>query len=54
MFFGGDEPDEVLVLPAGTDASDLEDKDTVVLEEVVHLGEELGVAANTDVLVFPH
>ena len=43
-------PDEVLVLPVGTDTSDLEDEDAVVVEEVVHLAEESGVATDTNVL----
>ena len=45
-----DAPDEVLVLPRGADASDLEDKDAVVLEEVVDLSHERGVVADSDVL----
>ena len=47
---GGYEPDEVFVLPGGTDASDLENKDTVVVQEVVDLPEEGAIAADTDVL----
>lgn len=33
-------PDEVLELPHGTDAGDLEDEDTIVVEEIVDLLEE--------------
>lgn len=43
-------PDEVLELPWGTDAGDLEDKNAIVIEEIIDLAEELGVAADTDVL----
>ena len=43
-------PDEVFVLPRRTDAGDLEDKETIVLEQVVHLAKEGAVAANADVL----
>lgn len=43
-------PDEVLVLPVRADTSNLEDKDTIVVEEVVHLAEEGLVATDADVL----
>lgn len=43
-------PDEVLVLPGGAETGDLEDEDTVVVEEVIHLAEEGAVAADADVL----
>lgn len=33
-------PDEVFVLPGGSDTSDLEDKDTVVFEKIIHLTHE--------------
>jgi hypothetical protein len=43
-------PVEVLELPVGPDTRDLEDEQAVVVEQVVHLAEELSVAADTDVL----
>jgi len=43
-------PDEILILPRWTDTSNLEDKDTIVVQKVVDLGKELGVATDTDVL----
>ncbi len=43
-------PDEVLVLPGGTETGDLEDEDAVVVEEVVDLTEVRAVAADADVL----
>ena len=50
VFVHEEAPNEILILPWGTDAGDLEHKDAVVLEEVVHLAEECTVTANTDVL----
>ena len=43
-------PDEILVLPVGTNASDLEDKDAIVVEKVIDLPEERLVPANSNVL----
>lgn len=43
-------PVEVLELPVGPDARNLEHEQAVVVEQVVHLAEELSVAADTDVL----
>ena len=37
-------------MPVWPDAGDLEDKDTIVVEEVIHLTQERAVAANADVL----
>ena len=43
-------PDEVLELPHGSDTSDLEDKGTIVVQEVVNLLEERAVLSDTNVL----
>lgn len=43
-------PDQILVLPALAQTSDLEKEDTVVVQHVVHLLEESTKVANTDVL----
>ena len=43
-------PNEILILPRGTDTGDLENEDAVVVEEVIHLTQERAVAANADVL----
>lgn len=43
-------PDEVLVLPRGTNAGDLEDEDAVVVEEVVDVAQERVVPPDADVL----
>ena len=43
-------PNEVLVLPDGADTSNLEEKDTIVVEEVVNLAQELTIAPDTDML----
>jgi len=43
-------PNEVLVLPGGTDTSDLEDKNTVVVEKVIHLTHECTVTPDSDML----
>ena len=43
-------PDEILILPMGTNTSDLEDEDAIVIEEVVDLPEERLVPADSDVL----
>lgn len=45
-----DTPDEILVLPSRSQASDLEDKDTVIVKQIVELLHEGLVAADTDVL----
>lgn len=45
-------PDEILVLPDGADTSDLEDEDTIVVEEIIDLTQELTIATDTD--VFSH
>ena len=37
-------------MPRGTEAGDLEDEDTVVVEEVVHLTEEGAVATDANML----
>jgi len=42
-------PNKVLILPSRTNASDLKDEDAVVIEQVVHLLHESGVAANANV-----
>jgi hypothetical protein len=47
-----DIPDEVLELPPLPQPSNLEDKQTVVGQQLVHLCEECRVATNTDVLQF--
>jgi hypothetical protein len=43
-------PNQIFILPAGPDSSDLEHKDTIVIEEVIDLAEELRVATDTDML----
>ena len=43
-------PDEILVLPLGTDTGDLEDQSTIIFQEIVDLAEELTIAADTDML----
>jgi hypothetical protein len=43
-------PDEILILPRGTEASNLKDEDTIVIEEVIDLAHERVVATNTDML----
>lgn len=43
-------PNQILILPTRPDAGYLEDKNPIVVEEVVHLAEEESVAADTDVL----
>jgi hypothetical protein len=43
-------PDEVLVLPGGTNTGDLVDNDTIVVQQVVQLAQPFRVAADTDVL----
>lgn len=45
-----DKPDEILELPVGTNASNLEDENTIIVQEVVDLTQERLVATNTDVL----
>jgi len=45
-----DEPNEILVLPAGSESGDLQEKDAIVLQKIIDLGQELRVAADTDVL----
>jgi len=45
-----DEPNEILVLPAGSESGDLQEKDAIVLQKVIDLGQELRVAADTNVL----
>ena len=35
-----DVPDEIFVLPVGTDTRDLEDEDTVVVKEIIDLAKE--------------
>lgn len=54
VFVHEEAPNEVLVLPGGTDTSDLENKDAVVVEEVIDLAEEGTIAADTDVLDEAH
>lgn len=43
-------PNEVFVLPGGADTSDLEDKNTVIVEKVVHLTHECTVTPDSDML----
>ena len=43
-------PDKVLELPVGSQASNLEDKKTVIVEKLVDFAEESAVATDTDVL----
>jgi hypothetical protein len=43
-------PDKILILPVGTNTSDLKDEDAVVVEKVVDLPEERLVPANSDML----
>ena len=43
-------PDKILELPVGTNTSNLEDKNTIIVQEVVDLTEERLVATDTDVL----
>lgn len=43
-------PDEILVLPAGPDARDLENHDSIIGEEVVDVVEESRVSPDTHVL----
>jgi hypothetical protein len=43
-------PDKVFVLPGGTNTSDLENEDAVIVEKVVDLAKEGAVAADTNVL----
>lgn len=47
----GDEPDEILELPALTDTSDLQEEDALVIEEIVDLLKERAVAPDADVLL---
>ncbi|KAI3480724.1 hypothetical protein L1887_57203 [Cichorium endivia] len=50
VFVHEEAPVEVVELPPGSQAGHLEDKDTVVVEQVVHVREELVVVADADVL----
>lgn len=50
VFVHEETPNEILILPVGTKTGDLEDEDTVIVEEVVDLPEERLVATDTDVL----
>lgn len=43
-------PDEVLVLPGLAETSDLQEENTVIVEHVIHLGEEGGEVTDTNVL----
>ena len=43
-------PDEILILPARTDTSNLEYKHTVIFQKIVHLCQKLRIAADTNVL----
>lgn len=44
-------PDEILELPHGSDTSNLEHEDSIVVQEVVNLPEERRVLPDTDVLL---
>lgn len=50
VFVHEQSPDEILVLPGGTEASHLEHEDTIVIEEVVNLAQERVVVTNSNVL----
>jgi hypothetical protein len=43
-------PNEILVLPGGAKTRDLENKNTIVVKEVVNLTKERAIAADTDML----
>jgi hypothetical protein len=43
-------PDEILILPVGTNTSDLEDEDAIVVEKVINLPEECLVPADSNML----
>lgn len=43
-------PDKVLVLPDGADTGNLEEENTIVVEEVVNLAQELTITSDTDML----
>lgn len=43
-------PNEIFKLPMRSQAGDLEDKGAVILEQIINLLQEAGVAENTDVL----
>ena len=43
-------PDEIFILPVGTNTSDLEDEDTIVVEKVIDLSEECLVPTNSNML----
>lgn len=44
-------PVQVLKLPTGPETSDLEDKSTIVVQEVIYLIQKGRVSSNTDVLL---
>ena len=50
VFVHEETPDEIFVLPCLTDTGDLEDEDTLVVEEVVDLLQESTIATDTDML----
>jgi hypothetical protein len=43
-------PDEILVLPALTQTSDLQEEDTIIVKHIINLLEETAKVADTDVL----
>lgn len=43
-------PNEIFILPTGTNACDLKNKNTIVIEEIINLTEERAIATDTDVL----
>ena len=43
-------PNKILILPTWADTCNLEDKNTVIVKEIVDLTQELRVSTNADVL----
>ena len=50
VFIHEEAPDEIFILPGGTEASDLEDEDAIIIKEIVDLTEKGTITTDTDVL----